>query len=300
MSAVTTFYFKKPGLQTLIQDGGRAGYLSFGIPLSGAMDKDSAIQANLLVGNPPHSPVLEITLLGPVIHIDGSCQIALTGADLSPKINQKEIPLYSTINVAPGTTLSFGAPKKGCRSYLAIRGKWLIDQWLGSYSALTYNGLSATPQSIVQKGSELRVATLPATRRKSTPPARQPKLEETLVANVLPGPEFEQFPREAIGHFFSQTYRISNDSNRMGYRLEGKRIDFHPQKEVISSGVVPGTVQITRAGQPVILMADAQTVGGYYRIVNVISRDLDRLGQLKPGAEIRFNLIRSFKKKLVS
>lgn len=289
---MTTFHFLKTGLQTLIQDKGRIGYQSYGVPVSGAMDKKSADLANELVGNSLGTPVLEMALLGPTINISGDCQIAITGADLSPKVNNEPIPLYETINLKGGDMLKFGGAKNGCRAYLAIRGTWQIKKWLNSYSALPYSGDAATPESYIQKDTTLTIQTNPRIPKKIVPIARRPHFPTTLKVRVLPGPEFDHFSNYTIGYFFSKTYKLTQESNRMGYRLDTILTDFKPKKEVISTGIIPGTIQITSAGQPVILMMDAQTVGGYYRIANVISEDLDKLGQLKPGDKVAFSLIR--------
>jgi allophanate hydrolase subunit 2 len=119
----------------------------------------------------------------------------------------------------------------------------------------------------------------------------RPEYPTRLRVRVLPGPEFEAFSPYAIGYFFSRGYRLTADSNRMGYRLDATIIDFRPAREVISSGIIPGTIQVTNSGQPIILMADAQTTGGYFRLANVISADMDRLAQLKPGDEVWFSLV---------
>ena len=290
--SLITLHFLKTGLQTLIQDHGRIGYQSYGVPVSGVMDKKSAALANELVGNPSDAPVIEITLLGPKIEIEGECQIAITGADLSPKINNQTIPLYTTVTVKNGDMLSFGAIKNGCRAYLAIGGEWQLSKWLNSYSAVPYAGKEATPKSVIEKGQQLTIKTSKRGIKKSIPKSEQPIYNNSQRIRVLPGPEFEEFSPYTIAYFFSRGYKLTNDSNRMGYRLDGNLIDFKPKREVISSGIIPGTIQITSSGQPVILMADAQTVGGYYRIANVISADMDKLAQLKPGEEVWFSLIR--------
>ena len=289
---MTTFHFLKAGLQTLIQDKGRIGYQAYGVPISGVMDKKSAALANELVGNDLNTPVLEMALLGPTIQIAGNCQIAITGANLSPKVNGKPIPLYETINLKDGDLLKFGGAKDGCRGYLAIRGNWQIKKWLNSYSALPYSGDQATPQSYIRKDSILKVQVRPRIPKKIAPIERRPSFPNSLTVRVLPGPEFDSFSNYTIGYFFSKSYKLTQESNRMGYRLDTMLTDFKPTKEVISAGIMPGTIQITSAGQPVILMRDAQTVGGYYRIANVITEDLDKLAQLKPGDKVTFSLIR--------
>lgn len=287
-----TFHFIKAGLQTLIQDKGRVGYQSFGVPVSGALDKKSAALANELVGNSIDSPVIEMALLGAKIWIKGDCQIAITGADMSPKIDGQIVPNYTTITIKKEAVLSFRGAKSGCRTYIGIGGQWEIPQWLDSCSALPNSGEAATPKSLIQKESVLIIKTTPPIAIKSIAKEAQPTFLKSLRIRVLPGPEFEEFSKLTIAYFFSRGYRLTNDSNRMGYRLDASIIDFKPKREVISSGIVPGTIQITNAGQPVILMADAQTVGGYYRMANVISTDLDKLAQLRPGDEVWFSLIR--------
>lgn len=289
-TSILSLHFLKPGLFTTIQDQGRFGYQAFGVPISGALDQGAATLANQLVGNPENSPLLEITLMGPKIQFEGTGIIAITGADLSPRLNGQPCPLNKTVQISDADILQFGRPVQGCRSYLSVGGKWEVPSWLASYSAITQNGAVLTPTSLIKKGTSIQVMAkfdeslqlqevIPSTAKK--PPQ----------IRVLPGPEFDLFSRFTIGEFFGQEYGISPDSNRMGYRLNEKLFSFSQQKEMISSGIIPGTIQITSAGQPIVLLADAQTTGGYYRIANVISQDLDTLAQLRPGDSLRFSLI---------
>ncbi|WP_053224217.1 5-oxoprolinase subunit C family protein [Roseivirga seohaensis] len=287
-------HFLKPGLQTTIQDLGRHGVQDLGIPINGAMDKASAQLANHLVGNSADSQVLEITLLGPKIQFEGQCQIAITGADLSAEINGNTIPLFRTINIEHGDVLSFGKPLTGCRAYLAINGKWDIQSWLGSFSASATNTAQTTPDSIIVKDQILEII-----RGKDQPiitisESERPSLSIEAPIKVYPGPEFEAFSAVEKQSFFGDRFTIGQDSNRMGYRLKEALNGYTKKEEVISSGVIPGTIQITNSGQPIVLMADAQTTGGYPRIANVSSTELDRLAHFKPGDTVRFELI-SFK-----
>ena len=284
-------HFLKPGLQTTIQDLGRQGVQDLGIPINGAMDKASVQLANHLVGNSADSPVLEITLLGPKIQFEGQCQIAITGADLSAEINGNTIPLFRTINIEHGDVLSFGKPVTGCRAYLSINGKWDIQSWLGSYSASATNTAQTTPDSIIVKDQILEII-----RGKDQPiitisESERPSLSIEAPIKVYPGPEFEAFSDVEKHSFFGDSFTIGQDSNRMGYRLKEALSGYTKKEEVISSGVIPGTIQITNSGQPIVLMADAQTTGGYPRIANVSSNDLDRLAQFKPGDKVKFELI---------
>ncbi len=281
-----TLHFLKAGLWTTIQDQGRIGHQASGVPVSGAMDQTAAPLANWLVGNAKEDPVLEITLLGPTIQINQAVQIAITGANLSPTVNGIPVPMYETISVESGALLKFGKIQSGCRAYLAIGGKWEIQKWLTSGSAATTYTTTLTPDSIIKKGSELTIQTTSFIEKRSIP--TPPDYTTSIVVDVLPGPEFHHFSSYMIAHFFSQTYTIANDSNRMGYRLLGKELFSESKQEVISSGIVLGTIQISNAGQPILLMRDAQTTGGYPRIAVVLPEELNRLAQLKPGEKVRF------------
>ena len=284
-------HFTKPGLQTLIQDQGRVGGMAFGVPMSGAMDRTAAKMANWLVGNALASPVLEITFMGPKIELKGSGQIAITGANISPLLDGQPIPMYETIAITKSSILNFGRLQNGCRAYLSVGGTWQIASWMGSSSAMVNGGIAITPQSFIKKGSKLSVQAESLVFPRKIPHELIPKNLNNPTVRVLSGPEFEKLPREEIARFFGKKYKISADSNRMGYRLEGSNIPINDAREIISSGILPGTIQLTKSGQPVLLLADAQTSGGYYRIANVISADLDILAQLKPGDSLRFELV---------
>ncbi len=288
------FKFNRTGLQTSIQDMGRTGYQHYGVPVGGAMDKSAAKVANRLVGNDPGSPVLEMTLTGPEIEILGDCQIALTGADISASINNVKLPVYETITVKSGSVLSFGRLQSGCRAYLAIGGLWQVKHWLGSSSFSTHRTLNSDLVSIIHKNSAFIVNTHSFISKRKHPEALIPKFSNSIAVTVLPGPEFDTFSAAAINYFFNRKHRITKDANRMGYRMDTTIPDLKPEREVISSGVLPGTIQVTNSGQAVVLMADAQTTGGYLRLGNVITPDIDRLAQLKPGDEVRFLLPGSF------
>lgn len=278
----------KSGLLTTIQDHGRSGYASFGVPVGGAMDQNAMDIANKLVDNEPNTPVLEMTIMGAKIVFSAATQIAITGANLSPKVNGLGVNLYETIDIENGDILDFGRCQNGCRAYLAIRGKWHVEKWLNSASAASTNVKALTPQSIIKKDSKLIINPLNKISKKKYPLEKRVDYNSPFTIRVSPAPEFEEFSRYSIADFFSKRHQITPDSNRMGYRLASSLIDFKPQKELISSGVVPGTIQITNSGQPIILMRDAQTTGGYYRFLNVISEDLNTLAQAKPGDEIQF------------
>ena len=291
MTKEITLYFRKPGLQTTVQDLGRPGYQAQGVPVGGALDRTAARVANWLVGNAPGEPVLEITYSGPELTISSVCQLALTGADLAARLNGQPVPRYQTVLVEAGATLTFGRLMAGCRAYLAVGGAWQVRSWLGSRSALP-PAAAATPDSFISKGSSLSIQRQTFILPRTAPTDLVPALPPRVRVRVLSGPEFGEFSALAIGYFFSRDYQLTPEASRMGYRLRGPvPAELRPGRELISAGIVPGTVQVTSAGQPVLLLADAQTTGGYYRLATVISADLDAVAQLKPGDTLAFALV---------
>lgn len=281
----------KSGLLTLVQDMGRSGHQAFGLPVGGALDRSAARQANYLVGQTEDVPVLEITLQGPEIRFEGDLQIAITGADLSATIDGRPAARYQTINVLEGQILSFGRARSGCRAYLAIRGDWQVRKWLGSAGGLQLGKAYWPPGSRLEKGMELSILPKPTLETRWISLKERPYHAHQITVRVAPGPEYSWFSEAAVRYFKTHAFTVGPDSNRMGYRLREQLPDFKIDRELISSGIVPGTVQVLPSGSPVILLADAQTSGGYPRIANVLSRDLDDLAQLLPGDKVRFTTL---------
>ena len=298
MAKQTIFYFKQAGLYTTLQDLGCSGQQHLGVPVGGAMDRTSAKIANWLVGNEENLPVLEITLMGPSIVIEGDCQIALTGANMSPKLDGKPIAMYKTIPIKSASILTFGKLKNGCRTYIAIRGMRLSIKYLDKNTPFI-NNLGLNQNTLISTGSELIFETKRSINVRKLEAAEIPNYNNNINVRVLPGPEFQSFSKNCIKSFFQQLFHISNQSNRVGFRLVEAVKSIHNLKEIISSGIVPGTIQITNSGQPIILMKDAPTIGGYARFVNIISADLDKVAQLKPGDEVSFSLFKKNKNKLL-
>jgi antagonist of KipI len=252
------------------------------------MDKKSYQLANFILGNPKNAPCLEITLIGPEILIEGHGQMVLTGADLSPRLNGKAIQLLKIIDLHDGDKITFGACRSGCRCYLAMRGEWQLPKWLGSYCPVPYAGALENLPPPILRNDEITVLYHSRAIFRKFDRKDNKKLEK--IVRVIPGPEYDLFTAVAQSDLLNRAHRISSQSNRMGYRIEGKLNGYEPLPELISSAVIPGTVQVTRSGQMVILMADAQTTGGYHRIAVVVQEDLDILAQFRPGEEIRFRL----------
>ncbi|WP_375577812.1 biotin-dependent carboxyltransferase family protein [Marivirga tractuosa] len=286
-----TLTFLKPGLQTTLQDNGRAGLQHLGVPVGGALDRTSAEMANHLVGNEKNVPVLEITMTGPEIIFDSDALIALTGAPFELYCDGKLVENNTAVYLKSGSVLKFGKLKSGCRAYLAIAGEWKARKWKGSVSPLL-QAPEATPESIIQKGSKLKIDSAHLNKTGSWDKnSHTPILSHRIRLRVTPGPEFDSISRIAIARFFGQGHEISQDANRMGYRLKTDLASAEERTEMISSGIIPGTIQLTGSGQPIILLNDAQTTGGYPRIANIINEDLDQLAQLKPGDEIWFSIV---------
>jgi len=278
---------KKSGLHTSIQDEGRSGWQEYGVPVSGAMDLSSLHAANAILQNAANQPCLEMTILGPKILFSGSGLFALTGGNLSPKMNGRSVPMYTPIEFRDGSELSFGKCINGCRSYMAVCGEWMVPKWLGSHSAVPYAKVTDGLPTVLRKDDciqiEENLCYTDLAARAAISITHEP-------IPLFPGPEFSLFSSETITDFFQKSHRISAQSNRMGYRLEGTLKGYESLPELISSSVIPGTVQVTTSGQPIVLMADAQTTGGYHRI-GIVSRDgINRLGQMKPGDDFYFTL----------
>jgi len=280
--------FRQCGLYTTIQDGGRIGYQSLGVPQSGPLDKNSAIYANQLVGNHNDQPVLEITLQGPEIEFSKTCTIALCGADLSAQVNGQKVELNNQLIIERNDVLTFGRPIKGTRTYLAVSGKWNVKKWLGSASPAPIDSDKLTPNSKIKKRSVVEI--LQSKAKTLYPKIDKKPIEHGQIIEVMKGPEYSLLKKNEITQLINSELEISVDSNRMGYRLKNKIKGFSSTPEMISSGIIPGTVQLTSKGNPIILLADAQTIGGYPRILVVKQHSLDKLGQLKPGEKLKFKL----------
>lgn len=278
----------RPGLFSVVQDAGRAGMQYAGIPVGGPLDRRAARLLNELLQNPEDTPVIEITLAGPQITILKDCQLAVCGADLSFTINGEAAEMYCPIEVGAGSILRFGKVRAGCRAYIGVRGIWIHPHWMQSVAPIP-----AMPEilaeSILRRGQVLHILPLSSTIIRKAAPLALP--EGNAEIRVLQGPELDTFTPLAVADFFGKTHLISPASNRMGYRLQDSLRGLRSTASMLSSGLIPGTIQVPPSGAPIILLADAQTVGGYPRIAQVADEDLDVLGQLKPGDSIRFLLI---------
>ena len=282
----------KGGFQSLIQDEGRVGYRNFGVPVSGAMDYDALRFANWLVGNPIHTAVVEMTMTGASLKFETHTFIAVTGAHMNACLNGKPIHRNETVAVERGSILSFGKLEEGFRAYLAVAGGFQIDVFLNSISTYLYASIGGLNGKSLQKGDMLPILEKKKmVLRKLPDHFSKGKVSSLLKVRVLLGIEYHLFTEASRKLFFQSEFQIHADSNRMGYRMSGQVIEHSCREEMLSSGIVGGTIQVPENGNPIILLADSQTIGGYPRIANVASVDIPYLAQQKPGDKIRFQKI---------
>ncbi len=261
-----------PGLYTLVVDFGRAGSRSLGVPVGGAADRFALAIGNALVGNLPNAPALEISLAGPTVQADCELACVVYGAPFELSSDRQTLTAGTTFTLQPAEKLCIGGTAEGMRAYLCVRGGFLVAPVLGSSSGL----------EPLQAGVELRCPASRISARFVHSTFRWNR--EPRALRVLDGPQAAWCCSE---EFYAQKFKVSPASNRMGLRLRGRPLGL-ADRELISEPVCPGSVQVTRDGQCVILGVDGQTIGGYPKIAQVIHADLDKLGQLRPDERIHF------------
>ncbi|WP_027712721.1 5-oxoprolinase subunit PxpC [Dickeya chrysanthemi] len=275
----------RAGLQTTVQDLGRPGWRRLGISQCGALDSPALKLANLLVGNDENAAALEITLGQLVVTFTTPCWIALSGADCHAALDGKTLWTGWCFAVQRGQTLRLRSPRNGMRSYLAVSGGIAVPDVLGSRSTDLTAGIGGLAGRPLAEGDELPLG---VPRRL---PSRSVGVKQLLFSNrirVLPGPEYQEFSEEARDDFWRTGWHLSPQSNRMGYRLLGPALKREKQREMMSHGLLPGVIQVPHNGKPIVLMADAQTTGGYPRIGCVIDADLYNMAQLRLGEPVHF------------
>lgn len=282
-----------PGMYTTIQDLGRRDYQQHGMPVSGSMDEFAHGIANLLVGNKQSEAVLEMTILGGTYVFEEDTFIAITGADMNPIINGKHsVGMWRAVHVNKGDQIMFNAVKSGCRTYLSVAGGFDVPEVLGSKSTYVrgklggFKGRQLKKEDMIPLNKSYNMSENLAGRFIDV--GFIPQYKEMIELRVVLGPQDDAFTRQGIADFFSATYKVSNEFDRMGYRLEGKKIEHISSADIISDGIVKGAVQIPGHGNPIIMLADCQTTGGYTKIAHVISSDLPKIAQAKAGDQIRF------------
>lgn len=281
------------GLLTTVQDQGRHGYRKFGVPVSGVMDEHSYKLANWLVGNPRGAPVLELTLMGGTFEFHSDALVGISGAEAEISVNGNPAASNETIKIKNGDILNVGRVTSGCRLYLSIAGEWDIEKIMGSYSTCLSAKFGGMQGRAIHKGDRLIWEfDQDKTVDRSVPKKLLPHYSSSQKIRIIQGPEWDWLTKEEQTIFLASNFSISSDSNRMGIRLKNSLVLERGRfDEMISSPVVPGIIQLPQDGNPIILMKDAQSIGGYPRIAKVIDADLWRLGQVWSGNEIRFRLI---------
>jgi antagonist of KipI len=282
----------RAGLLTTIQDGGRWGLQHQGVPVSGPMDPFAMRAANLAVGNDSEDAAFEVTLLGPELQFDGDAEIAVTGADLSAAIvaggTSHRLPPGVLVRLPPGAILHFGERRSLARAYVAVRGGLDVQEVLGSRATSLQSGLPGLAGRALRSGDRIPIGTrakgAPGSLRTSADNYRDP-----AVLRFIWGPDADLFSPDQQAAFVGTTYRVSPSSNRMGYRLEGRSIGPVETGGILSDATPIGSIQVPQSGEPILLMADRQTTGGYPRIGTLITADVGIAGQLAPGERLMFS-----------
>ncbi len=288
------------GLATTIQDLGRPGYYHLGIPIGGAMDRLALRAANLLVGNPEGAACLEAVFMGPELEFTEDAIVAVTGADLPPKVDGNAREGWTSFAVKTGQVLSFDFLRGGARAYIAISGGIDTPEMLGSRSTYAIGALGGVEGRAIQPGDELPLGQAgPAREGRSVPQQmrRMPGAEAEL--RVLPGLYWHRITEAAGAHFFEDVWKVASEADRMGYRFQGGRqLEFVDREPPFGAGSDPsnitdacypyGSIQVPSGAEPIVLHRDAVSGGGYFMLGTVVSADMDLIGQLQPNTPTRF------------
>ncbi len=278
------FLIKNPGMYTLIQDGGRIGFRHYGVPVSGAVDKKALNQANYLVYNSKDCPCLEILSTGIELLALDDCYIAFTGALATILVDQQVVNSFQTLLIKSGQTIIVKALKSGLRTYLGVHGGFVSDILMGS----------ASVDERILIGSRLKRDDILTTNEPLTNLSIR-TIKRPVYDNhyrVIIGPDKHKFSPKEIKKFFNNSYKVTAKLSRMGINLKGNKIEHIDGADVLSHPVIFGSIQILANGQPIILLADGQTTGGYAVIGNICDDDLYKLGQVKTGDLITFSKIK--------
>ena len=290
----------KPGLSTTVQDLGRPGYYHIGIPISGAMDRLALRAANMLVGNPEDAAVLEAAFMGPELLFSEDATVAVTGAELPPKVDGETRPTWTSFTVRKGQTLSFGHLKGGARAYIAVSGGIDVPVVLGSRSTYTLGALGGFDGRKLTAGDELPLGPgAGAAEGRGVPEALRRTAGASVELRMMPGLYWHRITEGAHERFFADTWKVAPEADRIGYRFRGGRpLEFVPREPPFGAGSDPsnivdacypyGSVQVPSGTEPIVLHRDAVSGGGYFMIGTIISADLDLIGQLQPHAQAKF------------
>ena len=281
----------RPGALTTVQDLGRWGAQSQGVPVAGPMDPVSHRIANALVGNDAGSATLEVTLIGPEVEFQDDRAVAVAGAEFELLLDGRPVAA-GALEVRAGSRLRFASRRRGARAYLSVAGGIDVPPVLGSRATHLVSRMGGLNGRALAAGDCLRLGERPVrlARVSGAVPSIAPVAEGRARVRVMPGPQHDRFADEALDILQSATFRIANDSDRMGFRLEGPRLPHKHGADIISDATPFGVLQVPESGQPLLLMADRQTTGGYPKIATVITADVGVAGQLGPGDGIAFSI----------
>lgn len=300
----------RPGLLTSVQDAGRYGFQKHGVIVSGVMDPLAHRIANLLVGNEEAEATLEMTLKGPILEFLEDALISICGGDLSPSVEGTPVPMWKPIFLKKGSVLDFGPCRIGIRAYLAIAGGWDVPLVMNSRSTYLRAGIGGFEGRALKAGDELSAGARTLLgkemmKRLSGQSAQAaftaaewgvaqemvPNYTSAPVIRAIRGNQYDWFTQESQIAFYSQPYKVTPQSDRMGYRLEGPILELTEPMELISEAVAFGSIQVPAEGKPIVLLADRQTTGGYPKIAQIATIDLPLIAQTKPGDTILFTEI---------
>ncbi|HXD98351.1 MAG TPA: biotin-dependent carboxyltransferase family protein [Candidatus Acidoferrum sp.] len=280
-----------PGPQTTVQDLGRFGQLRYGIPPSGPVDVRAFVIANRLAGNADGAAGLECTLMGPRVTVETACAMAVTGADAPVTINGNAAEPWTTLALSPGDTVRVAAARAGVRIYVAFSGGLDVPPALGSRATYLRGRLGGVEGRALRRDDALRLFPAPVPTPRRVAPAEIPAFETEPEIRVVLGPQADRFTAEGIAAFLAGPYEMLPQSDRMGARLKGPRIAHARGHDIISDGIALGSIQVPGDGQPIVLLVDRQSTGGYTKIATVGSFDIGRIGQVKPGQRVRFRAV---------
>ena len=279
------------GPLTTIQDLGRPGHLRVGIPESGPMDREALVLANRLVGNADGAAALECTVIGPRVEFTDGRVVAVTGADMPVALNGAEAPRWQAFGVKAGDVLKLGPAKTGVRAYVAISGGIDTPPALGSRATYLRGQLGGLSGRALRRGDRVPLAPCRPARLGRVRPDRVPAYSAEPEVRVVLGPQDDRFTGRGIAAFLGGPYEVLPQSDRMGARLRGPLIEHTRGHDIVSDGIPLGGIQVVGDGQPIVLLVDRQSTGGYTKIATVCSFDIGRVGQVKPGQRLRFRRV---------
>jgi biotin-dependent carboxylase-like uncharacterized protein len=281
----------EPGALTTVQDLGRPGHLRYGIPPSGPIDRQAFVIANRLAGNADDAAGLECTVLGPRFVTETPCAIAVTGALMPLTVNGTEAPAWTTLLLKPGDVVKLGPARRGGRAYVAFSAGVDVPSVLDSRATYVRGRLGGLDGRALRKDDRLALFAA------SPPPVRRarartiPAFDDEPEIRVVMGPQADRFTDDGLRTFLGSAYEMLPQSDRMGARLRGPRIAHARGHDILSDGIALGSIQVPGDGQPIALLVDRQSTGGYTKVATVCSFDIGRLGQVKPGHRLRFRAV---------